>query len=226
MSRIAPIEAGQITPDTRERLIEAAGEVFAERGFRDATVREICTKAGANIAAINYHFRDKSGLYLVVLKSAHERAERAFPFVFDGKPVEEAPARDQLRAFVVITLQRLMDPGKPTWHWRLMVREMVDPTPALDELVAQSIRPKRDLIVSIVRGVVGESVPQDVVEACARSVIGQIFFHKNNRAVIERLFPNVSFDEVGQRAIGEHIARFSLAALDQIAGEYTQGGPL
>ena len=47
---------------TRLQLIEAAGEVFAEMGFQNATVREICRRAGANVAAVNYHFQSKEAL--------------------------------------------------------------------------------------------------------------------------------------------------------------------
>src|SRR5437016_3170156 len=56
--------------DTRARLIEAAGAVFAEQGYRAATVRDICARAGANVAAINYHFRDKMGLYVEVVRTS------------------------------------------------------------------------------------------------------------------------------------------------------------
>ena len=54
--------------DTKERLMEVAGQVFAEKGFRDATVREICQRAGANLAAVNYHFGDKERLYIESVK--------------------------------------------------------------------------------------------------------------------------------------------------------------
>ena len=59
---------------TRQRVLEAAVEVFAEQGFRKTTVRDICKRAHANVAAINYHFRDKEGLYTAVLQYAHQCA--------------------------------------------------------------------------------------------------------------------------------------------------------
>ena len=58
------------TDDTRHRLIESAGKVFAEKGFPSATVREICQLADANIAAVNYHFGDKEKLYIETVRQA------------------------------------------------------------------------------------------------------------------------------------------------------------
>jgi AcrR family transcriptional regulator len=67
---------GRATPDpTREKLLEAAGPVFANRGYQAAKIREICEGAGGNVAAINYHFGDKLGLYTEVLQQSVRAAQ-------------------------------------------------------------------------------------------------------------------------------------------------------
>src|SRR5882672_8263904 len=83
---------------TREQLIEAATEVFARAGFRAATVREICQKAGANIAAVNYHFGDKESLYAEVLRHALHRARQKYPPDLGLGP--KATPEERLHAFV------------------------------------------------------------------------------------------------------------------------------
>src|SRR5205085_319722 len=64
---------------TRERILDAAGEIFAERGFDAATIREICKRADANIAAVNYYYRDKECLYLEAVVRAHQWRTKQFP---------------------------------------------------------------------------------------------------------------------------------------------------
>ena len=56
---------------TKVRLIEAAGEEFAGKGFDATRIRTICDRAGANIAAVNYHFGDKEQLYVETVLDAH-----------------------------------------------------------------------------------------------------------------------------------------------------------
>jgi len=125
------------TPETRQRLLEAAGEVFAQHGFRDATIRDICDKAKANVAAVHYHFGDKEELYAAVFGYARTCAVARF----DEKVPPAAPPEEQLRAFIGTVLTRFFDEGRPAWLGKLVAQEMIDPTKALDALVNEQIRP-------------------------------------------------------------------------------------
>src|SRR4051812_47166466 len=116
---------------TRERLLEAAADVFASDGYRNARIQTICRRAGANIAAAHYHFGDKEGLYAAVFEFAEERATREHP---PDDPPAGSP-QQRLRAHITSFLPRLLDSDRPAWFARLLAREMIDPTPALDRLV-------------------------------------------------------------------------------------------
>src|SRR5256712_11769587 len=133
--------------NTRQRLLEAAGEVFAERGFRDATVQEICRRADANIAAVHYHFADKEQLYRAVIRYAEGCAADSHPA--DIAP--DTPAEDRLRGHIESFLLRLLDEGHPTWLGKLMAREMSQPTPALDVIVQEKIRTAYRRVDAILR---------------------------------------------------------------------------
>ncbi|HTV76460.1 MAG TPA: CerR family C-terminal domain-containing protein, partial [Candidatus Baltobacteraceae bacterium] len=127
MKLMPPVELKDAShAETRLHLLEAAGGVFAEAGFRDATVREICRRAGANIAAVNYHFGDKETLYLEVLRYAHGKALEKYPPLLDVPA--DAPPEKKLHAFVHSLLLRNFDKGPTAWHGKVMLREMIEPT--------------------------------------------------------------------------------------------------
>src|SRR5208282_2971743 len=116
---------------TRDKILSAAGEVFAEQGFEGATIRAITERAGVNVAAVNYHFRDKGELYTrIVLDACSARAAWR-------DAMAEAPdsPEERLRSLIYHFLGYLLDPDRPVWKRRLMAREMANPTSALDELV-------------------------------------------------------------------------------------------
>ena len=203
--------AAPATPETDRRLLEAAGAVFAERGFRGATVREICVRAGANVAAVNYHYRDKGRLYAAVLRHAHRAAMEQHPPDLGLGP--RPTPRERLAAFVRSFLLRLLDEGRPAWHGRLMAREMADPTPALDALVEAAIRPTFERLLGIVRDLLGPRARPETVRDVASSVVGQCLFYRHARAVIERLDPGRKFGRAEIDRLAGHVTRFSLAGL-------------
>ncbi|MGD9791611.1 MAG: CerR family C-terminal domain-containing protein [Phycisphaerales bacterium] len=197
---------------TRSRLIEAAGTVFAERGFKDATIRQICSIAGANIAAVNYHFGDKEHLYASALHHAHTTARHRHPMDFEGC----GTAEERLGVFVRTFVTRLTDPAKPEWHGKLCAREMADPTGALDGLVERSIRPDWQALSETCGDLLGEHAPKDLIQRCAVGVIGQCLVYHHARPVMERLGGPVSFTRERIDAIVEQICAYSISGMREL----------
>lgn len=197
---------------TREKLLDAAGEVFAEKGFRGATIEAISRRAATNIAAVNYHFGDKESLYRAVIDYAHGMAVSLFP----PDPGPGVPADERLRIHVAATLRHLLHDGAPAWHGRLMAREMFEPTGALDAFVKDFIHPNFTRLQAIVHEILGPAASGDEVRRCAFSVIAQCVFYRHSRPVIDRLFPGLAFDEGEVAALSSHIATFSLAGVQAV----------
>jgi AcrR family transcriptional regulator len=198
-------------PQTRQRLLEAAGEVFAEQGFRSATVRDICSRAGANGAAVHYHFGDKAGLYREVLAHAFQAALELYPPDLGLGP--SAKAEQKLFAFVHSFLLRILSEGVPAWLGKIMAREMIEPTEALEQIVAQTGRPLFDRLLAIVRELTGPGPSPECVVRCAHSVVGQCLFYRHCREMIRRGWPQA--DPVPERleSLAQHITTYSLAGI-------------
>ncbi|MBL8841909.1 MAG: CerR family C-terminal domain-containing protein [Planctomycetes bacterium] len=202
---------------TRARLLAAAGELFAERGLRGATVRAIAERAGANVAAVNYHFGDKSRLYVEVMRSSFGEALARHPT--DGGLPADAPVDERLRAFVRALLARARGVGRPAWQGRLMAREMADPSAAIDVMVREGIAPEFERLLAIVRELLGPRVPAEAVALAAASVVSQCLFWFFAEPVVARLPALKPFREAAAtEAIARHVAEFSRAALARPKG--------
>ncbi len=196
---------------TRRRVLEAAGEVFAEHGFRDATVRDICARAGANVAAVNYHFGTKERLYAEVLRYADEGSMQGHAL---AAGFEQLGPEAQLAAFVRQFMERIFDSSRPGWQDRVMAREMLDPTPALAELAEKCIKPRAQMLQGIVRRLLGDGASERDVQMCAASVVGQCLLYHKSKTLMEHLMPELPLkDGENVEVLSGHIARFSLKAI-------------
>ena len=204
---------------TRQRLLDAAGEEFAEHGFRATTVREICRRAQANVAAVNYHFGDKENLYAAVLEYAHRCAMEKVP----SAPAVGATAEQRLRGFVYAMIRGFLGEGRPAWHAKLMTREIAEPTGMLEVIVESNVRPRFMLVKSIVQDLLGGKGTDDELRRCAWSIVGQCFFYRFGYPVLKRLHPPLTYDETEMNAIADHIASFSLCAIKQLAATKKAG---
>lgn len=195
---------------TRSRLIDAAGEMFAELGFHHTTVRQICQRAGANIAAVNYHFRDKTSLYTEVVRQSMQAARLdAVHAAFD----QNAPPEEILRAVVRARLENLRSLDLGDWHFRIFAHELAKPTPAIDVVVNEAIRPLYSRMCKLIGSILGLPPDHQKTRLCAQSVIGQILFYAFARPVISRLSPQMKMTAAQVDLIANHITEFSLAFL-------------
>jgi AcrR family transcriptional regulator len=200
---------------TRLQLIEAAGEVFAEMGFQNATVREICRRAGANVAAVNYHFGDKDTLYSEVIRYSHQRAYDKYPPFLDVPPT--APVEKRLHAFVHSLLLRIFEKSSNAWHGKVMSREMIEPTAAMDSLVEERMRPMAVQLAEMVAEIMKCPADDERVASCGLSIVSQCVFYHHCQPVITRLFPKLrTMDAAGIAQLADHITRFSLAAMKHL----------
>lgn len=212
-------EQGKRNGNVKERIIEAAGELFASRGYKGATVRDICKSAGVHVGAVNYHFRDKEGLFAAALEHAHQWSVRKYPPDVGLDP--QASVEERLRAFIRSFLLRVLGEEVPDWHGRLIARESAQPSDALHQMVRNSIHPLYLHLADIVRELLGKSSEgkdesDQTTFLCAMSVTSQCLQYFTSRHVIAALRPS-SLDTTDIEGLTDHITRFSLGGIRAIA---------
>jgi len=219
-------EATQTTLRTRDRLLEAAGEVFADKGYRAATVAEICRKARANVAAVNYHFGSKKKLYAEAWRHEFRKSIGAHP-PHGGVP-PDAPVEERLRGRIRSVLQRILDPKSRDFD--IFHKELAAPTGLLAEVRRESIDPLRQELGGMVVEILGPEATERTVVLCKRSImsqcIGPMMLERRRKASpLDPGLPPVL--DVPVDDLAEHITRFCLAGMRDVRrrlGEDGAGG--
>ena len=210
--RSAPPSLAAVDPrDPRVRILSAAGPEFAEHGYEAATVRDICTAAGVNVAAVNYYFGDKKRLYIESVKHAHEERLRRVPYP-EWPP--GTPPSVKLHDFVENTLERMLGLTQPPWQVRLMMREVIQPTEACRELVEGYIRPHFAMLVAILDELADGTLSEPELRRVGLSIIGQCFLYRAAGGVVSMLVPPDEIEALHSRQpLADHVTRYALAAL-------------
>ncbi len=224
IAEIAPTRrrrpARNATDLTRNKLIEAALHVFAERGYRSATIRDICRRAGANVAAVNYTFGDKMGLYTEVLRHSVRMAQTpAMKAALDDNHSPE----DTIRGVIRARLTSLCQEARPDLHLRLVMHEFSHPTTAMTRVVDEGIRPVYDRVRIAVGKMIGLPPDDEKTRLCVNSIVGQFLFYTFSRPVLARLQPELKLTPNQVDRIADHISDFSLAYLKKVGQGKSHG---
>ncbi|MFO0876631.1 MAG: CerR family C-terminal domain-containing protein [Gemmataceae bacterium] len=205
--------------DPRQKLLEIAGQKFAERGFDGTNVREITEAAGMSVASVNYYFRSKEDLYIEAVRHAGLSCDLLTPFPEWGP---EIPPETRLWDFIHVFLLRLLRTDTPPWHRLLIMREIAEPRPgACEAFVHSYVVPSFRILNAILAQLTPPDLPVEEIHLLGSSIVGQALHYHHARHVLPLLFEESPGYDI--RRLTDHIWRFSLAAIRSLFPQTSEG---
>jgi TetR/AcrR family transcriptional regulator, regulator of cefoperazone and chloramphenicol sensitivity len=212
----------------RRRLLKAAVRLFADAGLEATSVRELAREARVNIAAVNYYFGSKENLYLEVFREQCRKMRqrnRDFEVLVQqgGRPLTAVEAAEAIRRFIAATMDSLLGSRESERLFGLMLREMSQPTAAMEMVLSEIVGPRHRTLVSLIEKVCPALTGRPEATLHALSIIGQCLYYRLCSPVALRLIKRRSMTPSLVEALAQHIADFSLRALER-AGDETRRG--
>ena len=196
---------------TRCRILEAAGRIFADHGYEAATVRDICQKAQVNLAAVNYYFGGKERLYAATLARAHACRDR------QSEPPEWPPGTPpavKLEDYIRELLGHLLSVKGEPWEERLIIREIMKPTPAGRKLLREHFREGFTRLLGILDEILPADTPVAKRHQTAFSIIGQCVYYRAAGRIIPLMIGAAELKEhYDVEGLTAHVTSVCLAAL-------------
>ena len=197
--------------ETRHRLLAAASEEFARHGFASARIRPIVDAAGVNLAAVNYYFGGKEGLYRATLQSLAAQMHAPSQKAPGGRKPEE---RLQRRIFAI--LERFIGAARPSSLGRILAYEAMAPTGSLESLLEDTMRPELDRIRAILREIAGSEVGDTQLTHAALGILGQCVLYLYARPAFERIAPSLGHGADTCAFLAAQITQFSLGGVERL----------
>jgi AcrR family transcriptional regulator len=191
--------------DTRERLLDAAEQVFVESGYYDATVREICKRAGVNLALVNYHFGDKLQLYTEVIRRAMNLSKVEF---LEGVSDFTVDPRALLHKLVAGFLRHMKH--KDSTFDILLKQETLRPTPAMEIITKKRMRPTYQAVCTLVGRILKLPAEHETTRLVTHSVVAQIKYFGEPQRILTRLDPAILTGKTDEE-LADFIIGFSLS---------------
>lgn len=195
--------------EARGKLVMAALQVFAEKGFEGATTREICELAGANISAIRYYFGDKAGLY-----------RAAFNEPMGEKPCRfsiETYADRQLPEALELFFKEFLEPLKKGEALRLVMklhyREMLEPTGVWQQEIDTEIKPQHDAMVAMLQQYLGVDSQDNDLHRLAFAIIGMAVHFYVGYDVVKTISPQIINSPKAVDALANSLTAYALAII-------------
>lgn len=210
--------------NTRQRLLEVAGELFAEHGLEGTSVRAIAEKAGANIAAVNYHYGSKEKLYYEALR--YSFVEGLEISTSDMLMIPEQATRQDyaniLFKWVKTMFDHYLSPDHPTWPARLVMRGFFESNPVLLTVIDENIRPRNEKIRQLLKQC-DPNMSDEKAHLWIHSLMGPIIFYVFSKVPILHFMGKQEYDKDFLEAAARHITLTATIALGLPEPEFDKG---
>ncbi|ADE11170.1 transcriptional regulator, TetR family [Sideroxydans lithotrophicus ES-1] len=207
--------------ETRWRLLQAASEVFAEVGYHAATTREICKRAGVNLASIHYYYGDKAELYREVFR---------LPFLnecntFATLDIAQASLQEALRSFYgwLFPATAEEDPMQQLFM-RLHAREEAEPSGVLGDAMLQAFRPNHEKMQALLCREFGLKKPDAEVDRLTFGVIGLATVYFHNRTAVDNFAPHLLEGQKARETMAQRLVGYAMALIEAERQRRTQAG--
>jgi len=208
--------------ETRQRLLAAAGRVFAEKGFWETTNADICKVAAVNTAAVNYHFRSKEDLYIEAWKHSFQQSIQQYPP--DGGISPQAPLAERLRGTILSFMRRIADPQ--VYDHDIIHKEIACPTGLLTDIIEKATEPIRKDMDAIIREMLGYSATEQQIQFCHMNILalcfGPLLHIRHMKKIKNAPIPKHLAQDLDVNAFAEHTTRFILSGIFGICDKKEQ----
>jgi AcrR family transcriptional regulator len=197
--------------ETRSLILQTAGRLFAERGYERTTSKEICAAAGTNIAAVNYHFGNKEGLYAAVLVEAHAQLIQ----LDDLQQLSMTPVglQEKLKAMIGLFVQRPA-PDSQSWGLSVLIHELMAPSGHITSLLQKAVVPKIQVMLALVGQILElPSSHPGAQRGLAFVVLPCIMLAVVPKIVLQRALPTLTADT---QSLIDDLSAYAWAGLQSI----------
>jgi len=205
----------QTSDAVRDRILDQAEILFAEKGFQGVSVREITRAARCNLAAVNYYFGGKEKLYIEVFRRRWiPRAQRVRSYFEHSLNRERNPTPSSIvRKLAEAFLEGPLSDDERVRHYQLISRELTRPSEAFELIVEQVMRPFLVNLAARLRDGMNRSVEPLGLALGLLSVFSQVMYFNFARTVVSRVTGR-DYDPEFRMELLEHITQFAIKGLN------------
>ena len=204
---------------SKERILQEAEALFAERGFYAVTIREITKAARCKLAAVNYHFGNKQNLYMEVFRCLWKpRAKRILARFESVLAQRELTLQGIVHAVAEAFIKGPLSDDERLRHFQLMVREMARPTEAFEMVIGDVIGPFQRKLAELIRPFMAREMGQVALLLYIQSIISMVIHFNFARNPVMRI-TGMEYDAQFKDELVDHVVQFSLSGLNGVGRE-------